>query len=169
MIQKSAVWLLDLIFGALMIVGIFIFFATIVDLILSPLVFIWTGELESVVSIAISNCFYFAEETLKLTQSLVSVTSATGLKGLDLMTNNFWEWQQSFYGRLKILSIGSLGAAYFWLFRDAQLQDSDLLQSTVWLVFLYLMWPIALAYLVLPFMLVSNGVVLLFGVFGVNI
>jgi len=110
-IQKSAVWLLDLIFGSLTIVGIFIFFATIVDLILSPLIFIWTGELESVVSKAIINCFYFVEEALKLTQSLVSVTSATGLKGLDLMTNNLWEWQQSFYGRLKILSIGSLGAA----------------------------------------------------------
>ena len=157
MIQKSAVWLLDLIFGSLTIVGIFIFFATIVDLILSPLIFIWTGELESVVSKAIINCFYFVEEVLKLTQSLVSVTSATGLKGLDLMTNNFWEWQQSFYGRLKILSIGSLGAAYFWFFRDAQLQDSDLLESTVWLVTLYLAWPMALSYMVLPIMLLLKG------------
>lgn len=163
MIQKSAIWLLDLIFGALTVIGIFTFIAMTIDLLLSPAVFIWTGELESVISKAIINCFYFVEEALELTQSLASVTAATGLKGLDLMTTNFWDWQQSFYGRLKIVLIGSLGAAYFWIFRDATLQHSDLLESLIWLVALYLAWPMALSYITLPMMLLIKGVGLLFG------
>ena len=164
MIQKSAVWLLDLIFSALMFVGIYALIVMIFDVLLSPVVFILTGELESVVSKAIINCFYFVEETLPLRQSLSNVSSATGLKGVDLMTTHFWEWQQSFYGRLKIVLIGLLGAGYFWILRDATSKDSDLFEALYTLLSLYLVWPLLLTSLTLPLMLLKYGATLLLGV-----
>ena len=156
MIQKTILWFLDVAFGALAVIGIFIFFPIMFDLFVSPLMFIWTGEMASIVSKAVLQSLNAMDYMMELEQSLLSVRAATGLKGFDLMTTGFWEWQQDFYGRFKIFLLGLVGIAYFWFFRKDVKVDSEIYQYAVGAIAIYLGWPLTLAYLVWPFLLITE-------------
>ena len=140
MLGKLFHWFMSSICLALGTAAFFCFLFLIVDCLISPLVFLFTGELKSVISAGITRIVFIASQII---ESNLPLQLNTGLKGFDLMVNTYWEWQQDFYGRLKVIILGLLAFTYFLFNRREVDLSSDTLQGGALIFGLPLAWPIA--------------------------
>ena len=94
MVRKAFGWLLLLISWPMFYVAFVCFLLLIFDCVISPVMFLWSGDLTSIWNPAIAESWEMFGEL------------ETPLKGFDLLINQCWHMQLDFYGRLKLIAIG---------------------------------------------------------------
>jgi len=114
MYRKAFGWTLLLISWPIVWLSLVCFLLLVFDCIISPVIFLWTGELASYWDPALAEAWRLGGDIFgnsDLPDTRQEPRLQTTLKGVDLLVNKCWQMQLDFYGRLKLIALGLIVGA----------------------------------------------------------